>query len=46
MCSSGSTWRRTSRCYIDCLLPGLFVLALGFGACQTGVAVAEDWSAG
>jgi ABC transporter DrrB family efflux protein len=28
--------------YIDYLLPGLFVLAIGFGASQTGVALAED----
>lgn len=32
--------------YIDYLLPGLFVLAIGFGASQTGVAVAEDLSSG
>lgn len=30
--------------YIDYLLPGLFVLAIGFGASQTGVAIAEDLS--
>jgi ABC transporter DrrB family efflux protein len=32
--------------YIDYLLPGLFVLAIGFGASQTGVAVAEDLTTG
>jgi ABC-2 type transport system permease protein/oleandomycin transport system permease protein len=32
--------------YIDYLLPGLFVLAIGFGASQTGVAVAEDLCSG
>lgn len=32
--------------YIDYVLPGLFVLAIGFGASQTGVAVAEDLSTG
>jgi ABC-2 type transport system permease protein/oleandomycin transport system permease protein len=32
--------------YIDYLLPGLFVLAIGFGASQTGVAVAEDLATG
>jgi ABC-2 type transporter len=32
--------------YIDCLLPGIFVLATGFGASQTGVAIAEDLSTG
>ena len=32
--------------YIDYLLPGIFVLALAFGASQTGVAVAEDLSTG
>jgi len=32
--------------YIDYLLPGLLVLAIGFGASQTGVAVAEDLSSG
>ena len=32
--------------YIDYLLPGIFVLALGFGASQTGVAIAEDLSTG
>ncbi|HEX5304065.1 MAG TPA: ABC transporter permease, partial [Streptosporangiaceae bacterium] len=32
--------------YIYYLLPGIFVLALGFGASQTGVAIAEDLSAG
>jgi ABC transporter DrrB family efflux protein len=28
--------------YIDYLLPGIIVLAIGFGASQTGVAIAED----
>ena len=32
--------------YIDYLLPGIFVLAIGFGASQTGVAIAEDLTAG
>ena len=32
--------------YIDYLLPGLLVLAIGFGASQTGVAVAEDLGSG
>lgn len=32
--------------YIDYLLPGLLVLAIGFGASQTGVAIAEDLSSG
>ncbi|HVB46208.1 MAG TPA: ABC transporter permease [Streptosporangiaceae bacterium] len=32
--------------YIDYLLPGLLVLAIGFGASQTGVAVAEDLDSG
>jgi ABC transporter DrrB family efflux protein len=32
--------------YIDYLLPGLFVLAIGFGASQTGVAIAEDLASG
>jgi ABC transporter DrrB family efflux protein len=32
--------------YIDYLLPGLFVLAIGFGASQTGVAIAEDLTTG
>jgi ABC-2 type transport system permease protein/oleandomycin transport system permease protein len=32
--------------YIDYLLPGIFVLAIGFGASQTGVAVAEDLAVG
>ena len=32
--------------YIDYLLPGLFVLAIGFGASQTGVAVAGDRASG
>jgi hypothetical protein len=27
--------------YIDYLLPGIFVLAIGFGASQTGVVIAE-----
>jgi hypothetical protein len=30
--------------YVDYLLPGIFVLAIGFGASQTGVAIAEDLS--
>jgi ABC transporter DrrB family efflux protein len=32
--------------YIDYLLPGVIVLAIGFGASQTGVAVAEDLASG
>ena len=32
--------------YIDYLLPGIFVLAIGFGASQTGVAIAEDLGTG
>jgi ABC transporter DrrB family efflux protein len=32
--------------YVDYILPGLFVLAIGFGASQTGVAVAEDLASG
>jgi len=32
--------------YVDYLLPGIFVLAIGFGASQTGVAVAEDLNSG
>jgi ABC transporter DrrB family efflux protein len=32
--------------YIDYLLPGLFVLAIGFGASQTGVAIADDLASG
>jgi ABC transporter DrrB family efflux protein len=32
--------------YIDYLLPGLFVLAIGFNASQTGVAIAEDLKGG
>jgi ABC transporter DrrB family efflux protein len=32
--------------YIDYLLPGIVVLAIGFGASQTGVAIAEDLSTG
>lgn len=32
--------------YIDYLLPGLVVLAIAFGASQTGVAIAEDLSTG
>jgi ABC transporter DrrB family efflux protein len=32
--------------YIDYLLPGLFVLSIGFGASQTGVAIAEDLASG
>ena len=32
--------------YIDYLLPGVLVLAIGFGASQTGVAVADDLASG
>jgi len=32
--------------YIDYLLPGIVVLAIGFGASQTGVAIAEDLTTG
>ncbi len=32
--------------YIDYLLPGIIVLAIGFGASQTGVAIAEDLTTG
>lgn len=32
--------------YIDYLLPGVLVLAIGFGASQTGVAIAEDLASG
>jgi ABC-2 type transport system permease protein/oleandomycin transport system permease protein len=32
--------------YIDYLLPGIFILSIGFGASQTGVAVAEDLANG
>ena len=32
--------------YIDYLLPGIVVLAIGFGASQTGVAIAEDLASG
>lgn len=32
--------------YIDYLLPGIFVLSIGFGASQTGVAIAEDLGTG
>jgi ABC transporter DrrB family efflux protein len=32
--------------YIDYLLPGILVLAIGFGASQTGVAIAEDLATG
>ena len=32
--------------YIDYLLPGSIVLAIGFGASQTGVAIAEDLATG
>jgi ABC-2 type transport system permease protein/oleandomycin transport system permease protein len=32
--------------YIDYLLPGIFVLAIGFGASQTGVAIADDLATG
>ena len=32
--------------YIDYLLPGILVLAIGFGASQAGVAIAEDLTTG
>ena len=32
--------------YVDYLLPGLVVLAIAFGASQTGVAIAEDLTSG
>ncbi len=32
--------------YIDYLLPGIFVLAIGFGASQTAVAIADDLNTG
>jgi ABC transporter DrrB family efflux protein len=32
--------------YVDYLLPGVWVVALAFGASQTGVAIAEDLSTG
>ncbi len=32
--------------YVDYLLPGIFVLSIGFGASQTGVAIAEDLATG
>lgn len=32
--------------YIDYLLPGIYVLAIAFGASQTGVAVADDLATG
>jgi ABC-2 type transport system permease protein/oleandomycin transport system permease protein len=32
--------------YIDYLLPGMLLLAIGFGASQTGVAIAEDLATG
>lgn len=32
--------------YVDFLLPGLFVLAIAFGASQTGVAIADDLTTG
>lgn len=32
--------------YIDYLLPGIFVLAIAFGASQTGVAIADDLATG
>jgi ABC-type multidrug transport system permease subunit len=32
--------------YIDYVLPGIFVLAIAFGASQTGVAVADDLATG
>ncbi len=34
------------RHYVDYLLPGLWLLAIAFGASQTGVAVADDLSTG
>jgi ABC-2 type transport system permease protein/oleandomycin transport system permease protein len=32
--------------YVDYLLPGIYVLAIGFGASQTGVAIADDLNSG
>jgi ABC-2 type transport system permease protein/oleandomycin transport system permease protein len=32
--------------YVDYLLPGIFVLAIAFGASQTGVAIADDLTTG
>jgi ABC-2 type transporter len=32
--------------YVDYLLPGIYVLAIAFGASQTGVAVADDLATG
>jgi ABC transporter DrrB family efflux protein len=32
--------------YVDYLLPGIFVLAIAFGASQTGVAIADDLASG
>ncbi|WP_433007970.1 ABC transporter permease [Kribbella sp. CA-294648] len=32
--------------YVDFLLPGIFVLAIAFGASQTGVAIADDLATG
>jgi ABC-2 type transport system permease protein/oleandomycin transport system permease protein len=32
--------------YIDYLLPGIYVLAIAFGASQTGVAIADDLTSG
>src|SRR4030095_14334522 len=32
--------------YIDYLLPGIYVLAIAFGASQTGVAIADDLATG
>ncbi len=32
--------------YIDYALPGIYVLAIGFGASQTGVAIADDLTTG
>ena len=32
--------------YVDYLLPGLYVLAIAFGASQTGVAIADDLATG
>jgi ABC transporter DrrB family efflux protein len=34
------------RRYIDYALPGIYVLAIGFGASQTGVAIADDLTTG
>jgi ABC transporter DrrB family efflux protein len=32
--------------YIDCALPGIWVLSIAFGASQTGVAIADDLTTG